>query len=147
MKVDRRVEQGGDWWLADDLDVPAEANVLDFVFSDGGGKFDNNKDKDYHTPVDIGASTEAMVAERADVIQSLHGLTDEATAVRAGRRAERAVLAHAAAAEKAAASAAFAKIVTLPSGPTAGTDVEVYYRHQHGRGLRSSTAQLNLSRF
>ena len=43
MAVDRRVEQGGDWWLADDVEVPAEANVLDFVFSDGGGKFDNNK--------------------------------------------------------------------------------------------------------
>ena len=44
-------DQGGDWWIAEPVFVPPEANTLDFVFSDGEGEYDNSGGKDYHSPV------------------------------------------------------------------------------------------------
>ena len=38
----------GSWWQKCEVDVPDEAFVMDFVFSDGGHQYDNNNRADYH---------------------------------------------------------------------------------------------------
>jgi starch synthase len=96
---------------------------LDFVFSDGDGKYDNGGGKDYHSPVaaEDGSTTEIdHVAEREAALEAQYGAHDEAGAVRAGKRAERAFLAQQGFTQKAAANMAVAKVVTLPANPRAG---------------------------
>ena len=125
-------DKGGDWWIASPIYVHPEAKILDFVFSDGDGKYDNGGGKDYHSPVassDGSAQEVDMVAEREAALEAQYGQHDEAAAVRAGKRAERSFLARQGFTQKAAASNATAKVVTMPPNPRAGQEIEVYYRH------------------
>ena len=54
---------------------------MDFVFSDGDGKYDNGGGKDYHSPVaaEDGSTTEIdHVAEREAALEAQYGAHDEA---------------------------------------------------------------------
>ena len=123
--------KGGDWWLADPIYIPPEAQVVDFCFSDGG-KYDNGGGKDYHSPVaaeDGSLQDYDPVRDRMIVLEQQYGAYDEEAAVRAGRRAQRAFLARQGFTPKIPPDLATAKVVTLPHNPRAGQEIDVYYRY------------------
>ena len=46
-----KVPDQGEWWSGK-IDVPANAELLDFVFSDTEKRvWDNNRNRDYHVPI------------------------------------------------------------------------------------------------
>jgi hypothetical protein len=49
-------------WCAVTVDIPASAAVVDFVVSDREGRvWDNNDNKDFHSPVEAAATSDSMV--------------------------------------------------------------------------------------
>jgi starch synthase len=127
-------DQGGDWWIAEPVFVPPEANVLDFVFSDGEGEYDNAGGKDYHSPVagDDGSAPLEIdhVAQREAELEAEQGHLDAQFAERAGRAAERKFVSRQGFDKKIKEDPATAKVVVLPEKPVAGQEIEIYYRHQ-----------------
>ena len=125
-------DQGGDWWIAEPVFVPPEANVLDFVFSDGEGEYDNFAGKDYHSPVagDDGSPPVEVdhVAEREAQLEAEQGHLDAQFAERAGRAAERKFVSRQGFDVKIAEDPATAKVVVVPDKPTAGGTIEIFYR-------------------
>ena len=83
---------GGDWWIADPIYIHPEAKVLDFVFSNGEGTYDNAGGRDYHAPVGLEDGTlppeEDHVAKREAILEEERGPLD-ATAARTGRGSAR----------------------------------------------------------
>lgn len=65
-----RVPDHGEWWQGS-LEVSATAEVLDFVFSDTDKRaWDNNRNRDYHVPVQNALSKEQLIQVRHSVVQS-----------------------------------------------------------------------------
>jgi hypothetical protein len=49
-------------WCGTLVDIPASAAVVDFVISDRDGRvWDNNTNKDFHSPVEATATSDSMV--------------------------------------------------------------------------------------
>ena len=123
---------GGDWWIADPIYIHPEAKVLDFVFSNGEGQYDNAGGRDYHAPVGLEDGTlppeEDHVAKREALLEEEQGPLDATAAHRAGQRAERKFLARSSFAPRPPEDPATAKVVTVPAIPVAGKPVDVFYR-------------------
>ncbi|ACO69343.1 glycosyltransferase family 5 protein [Micromonas commoda] len=123
---------GGDWWIADPIYIHPEAKVLDFVFSNGEGQYDNAGGRDYHAPVGLEDGTlppeEDHVAKREELLEEEQGPLDATAAHRAGQRAERKFLARSSFAPRPPEDPATAKVVTVPAIPVAGKPVDVFYR-------------------
>ncbi len=123
---------GGDWWIADPIYIHPEAKVLDFVFSNGEGTYDNAGGRDYHAPVGLEDGTlppeEDHVAKREAILEEEQGPLDATAAHRAGQRAERKFLARSSFAPRPPEDPATAKVVTVPAVPVAGQPVDVFYR-------------------
>ena len=126
-------DQGGDWWIAEPVFVPPEANTLDFVFSDGEGEYDNSGGKDYHSPVsgEDGSPPAEVdhVGEREAALERESGHLDVALAERAGRAAERKFVSRRGFDKKIKEDPATAKVVVVPDRPVAGGEIEIFYRH------------------
>ena len=71
---------GGDWWIADPIYIHPEAKVLDFVFSNGEGTYDNAGGRDYHAPGGLEDGTlppeEDHVAKREAILEEEQGPLD-----------------------------------------------------------------------
>ena len=123
---------GGDWWIAEPVFIPPEANVLDFVFSDGEGEYDNSGGKDYHSPVggDDGSDPVEIdhVGEREKQLEAEQGHLDAEFAERAGRAAEKKFVSRRGFDKKIKEDPATAKVVVLPDHPVAGGEIEIFYR-------------------
>ena len=83
-------EAGGLGFMAANVDIPADAHVVDLIFQDSpdsfGGFFDNNRGLDYHIDVSGGAGTTrplrvAHVASEMAPIAKAGGLGDVVTAL------------------------------------------------------------------
>ena len=126
-------DQGGDWWIAEPVFVPPEANVLDFVFSDGEGEYDNAGGKDYHSPVggDDGSPPADVdhAGEREAQLEQEFGHLDVTLAERAGRAAERKFVSRQGFDKKIKEDPATAKVVVEPDRPAAGGEIQIFYRH------------------
>ena len=123
---------GGDWWIADPVYIHPDARVLDFVFSNGEGQYDNAGGRDYHAAVGADDGTlppeEDNVGKREELLEQEQGPLDATAAHRAGQRAERKFLARSSFAPRPPEDPATAKVVTVPAVPVAGQPVDVFYR-------------------
>ena len=126
-------DKGGDWWIAEPVFVHPEASVIDFVFSDGEGDYDNFGGKDYHSPVgaENGDPVDDVdhVGERERQLEAEQGHLDAQFAERAGRRAERQFLSRRGFDPKIEEDIATKKVVTMPPQLVAGQEIEIFYRH------------------
>ena len=126
-------DKGGDWWIAEPVYVHPEASVLDFVFSDGEGEYDNFGGKDYHSPVGTEHGDPAPeidhVGEREAQLEAEFGHLDAQFAEKAAKRAERQFVSRQSFDAKIVEDVAVAKVVTLPPNPVAGQEIEIFYRH------------------
>ena len=126
-------DKGGDWWIAEPVYVHPEARILDFVFSDGEGDYDNFGGKDYHSPVgaENGDPVDHVdhVGERERQLEAEQGHLDAPFAERAGRRAERQFLSRRGFDPKIEEDVATKKVVTMPRQLVAGQEIEIFYRH------------------
>ena len=77
----------GSWWQKCEVDVPDEAFVMDFVFSDGGHQYDNNNRADYHVACE--GAEEILEVERYEKSAELYYQLVEERIVREKRAKER----------------------------------------------------------
>ena len=77
----------GSWWQKCEVDIPEEAFVMDFVFSDGGHEYDNNNREDYHCACD--GAEEILEVERYEKSADLYYQLVEDRIVREKRAKER----------------------------------------------------------
>ena len=77
----------GSWWQKAQIDVPDEAFVMDFVFSDGGHQYDNNNRADYHVACE--GAEEILEVERYEKSAELYYQLVEERIVREKRAKER----------------------------------------------------------
>jgi len=122
-------DNSGDWWIAEPVYVGAESRVLDFVFSDGEGKYDNAGGSDYHTPCGDGETVDP-VAERVRQLEEENAEQDEIIAQKAGRRAQRQTRARQGFKTQGAKDPKTASVLTDPAVPVAGQPLKIFYRYE-----------------
>jgi len=121
----------GSWWQKATVDVPDDAFVMDFVFSDGGSEYDNNNRADYHVPID-GAEEQLDVQRYRQAVELYHDLVEERfvrekkAAIRKERRDKIRMKSKAAAAEVTRKQREHVLFVDPPQ-PLAGETVRVHY--------------------
>ena len=126
--------------------------MLDFVFSDGEGEYDNSGGKDYHSPVgaDDGSPPVEIdhVKERELALEREFGHLDAQFAEKAGRAAERKFVSRRGFDKKKKESFATAKVVVFPENPVAGQTIEIFYRggamDLDPKGTASRVSQIRL---
>ena len=121
----------GSWWQKAEVEVPDEAFVMDFVFSDGGNVYDNNDRRDYHSPVK-GAEETLDVQRFQRSCELYFELVDERIVreKRAKERAERRAITKKKTKKEAAAVTRRQRehvLYTEPAEPTAGDMIRVHY--------------------
>jgi hypothetical protein len=124
----------GDWWIAEPVYVSAESRVLDFVFSDGEGMYDNAGGSDYHAPCGDNETVDP-VAERVRQLEEENAENDEIIAQKAGRRAQRQTRARQGFKDlKGAKDPKTASVLTDPAAPVAGEPLKIFYRYEKDDG-------------
>ena len=125
--VDHRVRDG-DWWVCD-FKVHDDASVIDFVFSDAEGFYDNNNNRDYHCLVESEVRTrDQKIMDRLKAEMAAKGESINKSADRAASRAENHLTMKQSMMSKHAKVASLKRVHTEPFQPRAGGEVIIYYR-------------------
>ena len=126
--VDHRVRDGGDWWVCD-FKVHDDASVIDFVFSDAEGFYDNNNNRDYHCLVESEVRTrDQKITDRLKAEMAAKRESIDKSADRAASRAENHLRMKQSMMSKQAKVASLKRVHTEPFQPRAGGEVTIYYR-------------------
>lgn len=130
-----QMQSAADGFFAATIDVPVTATVLDVVFSDGQGSFDNADRADFHAPVrnaseKLEISRMSAVLERFEELTSARYVKEEADKMKNAKRAAAKAEAKAKAAEVTMRQREHV-LFTNPTKPEAGKSMKLYYNPQN----------------
>ena len=130
-----QMQSAADGFFAATIDVPVTATVLDVVFSDGQGSYDNADKADFHAPV-CNASEKLEISRMSVVLERFEELTGARHAKEEADKLKNAKRAAAKAEAKAKAQEVTLKqrehvLFTNPTKLEAGKSMKLYYNPQN----------------